>query len=583
MIKLFKNLSKKDILLIIISLILVIISVNLDLKLPEYMSNITRLIETEGSSINDILKEGSFMILCAFLSLIITIIVGYIAALISSSFSMNLRKKVYDKVMSFSLSEIKEFQTGSLITRTTNDVTQMEMLIAIGMQMLMKALIMALLAVSKILNKSVELSILTGVCVMILLFVITIITIIVLPRFSIVQKLIDKINNLTRENLTGLKVIRAFNANKYQEDKFSKTNKELTNTLLFNQRMFAILMPIMLFVMNMLSLGIYFIGSSLIDKATFISRIDLFSNVVVFMSYGMQVIMSFLMLAFVFMIVPRTQVSAKRINEVLDKELSIKDGTFNSSTMSKGTIEFKNVSFKYPDAKEYLIKDISFKINKGEKVAFIGSTASGKSTLVNLIPRFYDVSKGSILIDDIDVKDYKLTNLYSKIGYISQKAFIFNGSIKYNINYGTDHFNKDKLIEAIEISKSSDFVYDYPDSYKHHIARNGINLSGGQKQRLSIARAIYKDPEIYIFDDTFSALDFKTDRELRNNLDKYTKDKTILIVAQRIGTILDCDKIVVLENGNCVGIGTHKELLKNCPVYKEIALSQLSMEELDAQ
>ncbi len=584
MLRLFKNLKKKDWVYILMSIVLVVFQVWLDLKLPDYMSEITALIQTEGSTMKDILTQGGYMILCALGSLISAVCVGYLAATISSNFSMTLRDKIFDKVEKFSTAEIKKFQTSSLITRTTNDVTQMEMLIAMGLQMLIKAPIMAVWAVSKILDKSMELSALTGGCVAVLLLTIITIMFIVLPRFSKVQKLIDKVNGVIRENLTGIRVVRAFNAEGYQEKRFNDVNSELTKTQLFNQRAFAVMMPVMNFVMNFLSLGIYFIGAYLIDKSLMVEKISMFSNVVVFTSYGMQVIMSFLMLAMIFMIVPRAQISAKRINEVLDEELSIKDGFFDGKTEEIGTIEFKNVSFKYPDADEYLLKNISFKVNKGETVAFIGSTGSGKSSLINLVPRFYDATDGEILIDGVNVKDYKLKALHNKLGYVSQKAFMFDDSVRNNVAYGDNgkgEVSLEQIKKAIEVAQGTEFVEKMDGTYDAHIARGGTNVSGGQKQRLSIARAIARDPEIYIFDDSFSALDFKTDAILRAELKKYTKDATSLIVAQRIGTIINADKIVVLDKGECAGIGTHKELLKNCEVYKEIALSQLSKEELN--
>ena len=580
MIKLFKYIRKRDWLLIIIAIGLIYGQVWLDLKLPEYMSEITRLIETEGSKMSEILKQGGFMLGCAMLSLISAFIVGYIAALVSSGFSRTLRSKVFNKVESFSLKEMKKFHTSSLITRTTNDVTQMEMLIGMGMQMIIKAPIMAVRAVSKILDKSIELSMVTGVGVVILLVVIGIIMIIVVPRFSKIQKLIDGINGVTEENLTGVRVIRAFNAEKFIQKRFNKINSDLTNNMLFNQRAFAFLMPVMNIVMNFLALLIYFIGASLIANATIGDKIGIFSNVVVFSSYGMQVIISFLMLAIIFMIIPRAEVSAKRIYEVLKEKNSIKDGKLNKDTEIKGEVEFKNVSFKYPDADEYLLKDISFKVSKGETIAFIGSTGSGKSSLINLIPRFYDATEGEVLVDGINVKDYKLSNLYDKLGYISQKAFMFNGTVKSNVSYGKKISNE-KIEEAIKVAQADEFVSKMEKGIDSKIARGGSNVSGGQKQRLSIARAVAKDPEIYIFDDSFSALDYKTDRNLRKELKKYTKDSTSLIVAQRIGTIMNADKIIVLDKGRVVGEGTHKELLKSCEVYKEIALSQLSKEELE--
>ncbi len=582
MFKLFKNFTKRDYLLILNCIVLIVAQVWLDLKLPDYMSAITRLVQTENSTMGEILKQGSYMLLCAFGSLTSAIIVGYLASKLSANFSLNLRSKIFKKVSLFSLEEMKKFQTSSLITRTTNDVTQIEMLISMGLQMLIKAPIMAFWAISKILDKSFELSMLTFGCVLVLLITIITLMIIVLPRFEKVQKLIDKVNGVMRENLTGIRVIRAFNAEEFQQDRFENVNKTLTDNQLFNQRCFSILNPVMSLVMHGLTLGIYFIGAILIEKAGFLDKITIFSNVVVFSSYGMQVIMSFLMLAMIFMIWPRAQVSARRINEILDCNISIKDGAIKNGT-SVGTVEFKNVSFKYPDAMEYILEDISFKVNRGETVAFIGSTGSGKSTLINLVPRFYDVTLGEVLVDGVNVKDYEQYSLNNKIGYVSQKAVMFTGSILDNVRYGdsgTD-ITIDKIKEAIDVAQGTEFVSKMSDTYKSHISRGGTNISGGQKQRLSIARAIAKSPEIYIFDDSFSALDYKTDLTLRTELKKYTKDATCLIVAQRIGTIMNADKIIVLDKGKCVGIGTHKELLKNCEVYKQIALSQLSKEELE--
>ena len=563
----------------------IVVQVWLDLKLPDYMSEITVLVQSEDSTLNDILIQGLYMLGCAFGSLISAVIVGYFSSMIAADFSLDLRKQIFRRVEDFGTEEIKKFSTSSLITRTTNDVTQVEMLIAMGLQMLIKAPIMAVWAISKIVNKSIEWSLLTGGCVVVLLFTIGLLMIIVMPRFQIVQKLIDKINGVTRENLTGIRVIRAFNAENYQKKRFEDVNNELTKTQLFNQRCFAILNPVMNIVMQFLTLGIYFIGAHLIAAAGMVQKITLFSNMVVFSSYGMQVIMSFLMLAMIFMMWPRAQVSARRINEIFDQDISIKDGTFlGNDTKEVGTVEFKNVSFKYPDADDYLLKNISFKANKGDVVAFIGSTGSGKSSLINLVPRFYDATDGEVLVDGVNVKDYTQEALHNKIGYVPQKAVMFTGTVAQNVAYGDNGRSKPTLEEikkAIEVSQGSEFVSKMDGEYDAHIARGGTNVSGGQKQRLAIARAIARNPEIYIFDDSFSALDYKTDSVLRKELKKYTNSATSLIVAQRIGTIINADKIVVLDKGECVGIGTHKELLKNCEVYKEIALSQLSKEELD--
>ena len=581
MFKLFKNFTKKDIAAIITCIALIVFQVWLDLRLPDYMSEITKLVQTEGSTIGEILVQGGYMMACAFGSLLSSFVVGYIASKLSANFSYTLRGKIYNKVLSFGTEEIKNFQTSSLITRTTNDVTQLEMIIAMGLQMLIKAPIMAVWAVSKILNKSLQWSLLTGFFVVLLLVVISIIMIIVLPRFERVQKLIDNINNVTRESLTGIRVVRAFNAEDYQENRFGKVNEDLTKMQLFNQKTFAIMMPLMQAVMQFLTLGIYFIGAYLIDAAMMSDKITLFSDMVIFSSYGMQVIMSFLMLAMIFMMWPRAQVSARRINEVLDSDIHIKDGSFDGKTAEVGCVEFKNVSFKYPDANEYLLRNISFKVNKGQTIAFIGSTGSGKSSLINLVPRFYDVTDGEVLVDGVNVKDYTLKALHDKIGYVPQKAVMFTGTVKSNVCYGNKSVSEEEMKKAIDVAQGTEFVSKMDKTYDAHIARGGTNVSGGQKQRLAIARAIAKKPEIYIFDDSFSALDYKTDSVLRSELKKYTSDATNLIVAQRIGTILNADVIVVLDKGKCVGMGTHKELMENCPVYKEIALSQLSKEELN--
>ncbi len=585
MIKIFKQFNKKDWALVFAVAILIVFQVWLDLKLPDYMSEITRILQSEGYIIKDILVQGGYMLLCAFGSLGSAVIVGYITSFISADFSMNLRRRIFKKVEDFGMPEIKKFETSSLITRTTNDVTQLEMLVAMGMQLIIKAPVMCIWAITKIINKNIEWSLLVLAGVALLLVTIGILLKIVYPRFEKVQKLIDGVNGVTRESVTGIRVVRAFNAEEYQENRFDKVNNDLTNMQLFNQKCFAILDPVMNIVMHFLTLGIYFIGAYLIDAAHMVDKITLFSNMVVFSSYGMQVIMSFLMLAMIFMILPRASVSAKRINEVLDEELSLKDGTLDGNeALEVGTVEFKNVSFKYPDASEYVLKDISFKVNKGETVAFIGSTGSGKSTLINLIPRFYDATEGEVLIDGINIRDYKLKELHNKIGYVPQKAVMFMGSVKSNVGYGSVNGTKPtlgKIKEATDVAQASSFIKEMDGEYEAHIAQGGTNVSGGQKQRLSIARAIARDPEIYIFDDSFSALDFKTDATLRRALKEYTKDATSIIVAQRVGTIINADKIVVLNEGECVGIGTHKELLKSCKVYQEIVLSQLSKEELE--
>lgn len=585
MIKLLKNLTKKEWFLALISLILIIVQVWLELKMPDYMSEITVLVQTEGSQMSDIIKNGAYMLGCAFGSLVSAVIVGYLVATVAANFSKSVRKKLFDKVEDLAMSEVKGFSTSSLITRTTNDITQVQMLVAMGLQLMIKAPITAIWAITKILNKSWQWSMTTGIAVLILLTVISILTIIVMPRFKIVQKLTDKINGVTRENLTGIRVVRAFNAENYQENKFEDVNTKLTNQQMYNQKKFAIMQPVMYLVMYFLTLAIYFIGAYLIRDASMVNKLGLFGDMVVFSSYAMQVIMSFLMLAMIFMMLPRAQVSANRINEVLDTDITIKDGNINTNkTNEVGTVEFKNVSFKYPDADEYLLKNISFKANKGETVAFIGSTGSGKSTLINLVPRFYDATEGEVLVDGVNVKDYTQEFLHNKIGYVPQKAVMFNGTVNSNIAYGDNgkgEISEEKIKKVIEVAQGKEFVEKMDEKYATHIAQGGTNVSGGQKQRLAIARAIARSPEIYIFDDSFSALDYKTDFLLRKALKEYTKDATSLIVAQRIGTIMNADKIIVLEDGVSVGMGTHKELLKNCDVYKEIALSQLSKEELE--
>ena len=584
MIKILKNLNKKDVFIILICFILISAQVWLELKMPDYMSEITRLVQTEGSSFEEILHNGVFMVLCAAGSLVSAVFVGYLASKVSATLSLNIRKKLFTKVQNLAMNEIKQFSTSSLITRTTNDITQIQMLMAMGLQLIIKSPIMAIWAIRKILTKNLQWSALVGGGVITLLTVVGILMKVVVPKFKIVQKLTDKINEVTRENLTGIRVVRAFNAENYQENKFNETNTKLTNQQLFNHKMFAIMQPMMNLVMHSMTLGIYTIGAFLIYNAGTSEKLTIFSNMVVFSSYSMQVIMSFLMLAFIFMMLPRAQVSSNRINEVLDTEITIKDGNQEQGKEGLiGEIEFKNVSFKYPDGEEYVLKDISFTAKKGETIAFIGSTGSGKSTIINLIPRFYDVTDGEILVDGVNVKDYKQSSLHNKIGYVSQKAVIFNGTVNDNIAYGENgkgEINENKIREAIEVAQAKEFVEKMEDGYDTDLASGGTNISGGQKQRISIARAIARNPEIYIFDDSFSALDYKTDLVLRKELNKYTKDATILIVAQRIGTIMNADKILVLDEGKIVGQGKHKELLENCEVYKQIALSQLSEAEL---
>lgn len=582
MFKLIRKLNKKDCLYAFICLIFVSIQVWLDLKLPDYMTNITNLLTTSGL-VKDILEQGFYMLLCAFFSLVSAFITGYFASYLSASFSKRLRSDVYDKIMDFNMEEIKSFSTSSLITRTTNDVAQVQMFLSMGLQVMIKAPILAVWAILKILGKGWQWSLITFGAVILLFITILIVVLFALPKFKIIQKLTDNLNRITRESLTGIRVIRAFNADDYQEEKFEKANDELSKTHLFTGRIMSIMNPVMSLVMSGLSLAIYFVGAILINNADISIKFDLFSNMVVFVSYAMQVVMAFMMLTMIFIIYPRASVSADRILEVLNCNPKVKDGKFDGETKLKGVLEFKNVSFKYPDADEYVIKNVSFKVKSGETIAFVGLTGSGKSTLINLIPRFYDVTDGEILIDGVNVKDYKLECLYNKIGYAPQKASLFSGTIKSNIAFGEGNviFDNNITIEAIRVAQGEEFVEALPNKYDSRVAQGGSNFSGGQKQRLSIARAIARNPEIFIFDDSFSALDYKTDLNLRKALNEYTSNSTCVIVAQRIGTIMNADKIVVIDNGEVKMIGNHKELLKKCDIYREIAYSQLSKEELE--
>ena len=585
MLKLLKNLNKKEFGIILIMIVLIIGQVWLELKMPDYMSEITTLVSTEGSAMSDVLVQGGYMLLCALGSLILMAIVGFLSSFTSASLSKKIRKRLFDKVEDFGMEEMNKFSVSSLITRTTNDITHVQMFISMGMQLLIKSPIMAVWAILKILNKGIEWSLATGVAVLVLLVMISILMVTVLPKFKKVQKMIDDVNNVTRENLKGIRVARAFNAEEYQENKFETKNTSLTKLQMFNQRMMSILSPVMYLVMYFLTLSIYLIGAKLIDGAQLMDKIDIFSNMVVFSSYAMQVIMSFIMLAMIFIMYPRASVSAKRINEVIDTEPNIKNGSVKKTSKDReGEVEFKNVSFKYPDGQNVVLKDISFKAKKGSVTAIIGSTGSGKSSLINLIPRFYDATSGEILVDGVNVKDYDLEVLHNKIGYVPQKAVMFSDSVYNNVDYGENGKpKKDEATvkKAIEIAQAKDFVEAMPNGYDDDVSQGGTNISGGQKQRIAIARAIARDPEIYIFDDSFSALDYKTDYKLRKELKKNFKDTTMIIVAQRIGTVIDADQIIVLENGKCAGIGTHKDLLKNCDVYREIAYSQLSKEELE--
>lgn len=580
MLRIFKNFEKKDWLLIVCALVFIVGQVWLDLKLPDYMAEITRLVQTEGSELSDVLTQGAFMILCAVGSMVASIITVYFAAKVAAGFSNRLRKKVFDKTLSFSMEELSSFSTASLITRSTNDIMQVQMLIILSLQIVIKAPIIAVWGVFKIMGKSWEWTAATGVAIVVLLVLIAILVLVALPKFKVIQKLTDNLNMVTRENLTGIRVVHAYNATHYHKEKFEKANKELTDTNLFTTRTMAVMMPTITLIMSGMSLAIYWIGAVLINNAPMADRLPLFSDMVVFSSYAMQIIMAFMMLSIAFVMFPRAAVSAKRINEVLDTEVKIKSGAQLEGD-SKGEIEFRHVSFKYPGANDYILKDISFTASKGETVAIIGSTGSGKSTLLNLIPRFMEATDGEILVNGLNVKNYKLEALRDKIGYVSQKAVMFSGSVTSNVAFGGEKQTEEEVKRAVEIAQGKDFIEKMDQQYEAAISQGGTNLSGGQKQRLSIARAIYKDPEIYLFDDSFSALDYKTDRVLRSKLKEEINDATNIIVAQRIGTIKDADRILVLDKGEVVGMGTHDELMITCDVYQEIALSQLSKEELE--
>ena len=584
MFKLLKRLNAKEWLQIGVSLIFIVTQVWLDLKLPDYMSEITQLTQTPGSEMIEIWKAGGKMLACALGSLVAAIIVGYFAARIAASFSQMLRSKLFSRVDAFSMEEINRFSTSSLITRSTNDVTQIQMLIALGLQMAIKAPITAVWAITKISGKGLEWTMATGVAILVMCLLIGFVMIFVMPKFRKMQVLTDNLNRVTRENLTGLRVVRAYNAESYESKKFEVANDDLTSTQLFTSRSMSVLMPVMTMMITGLSLSIYWIGAYLIDAAQIQEKLVLFSNMVVFSSYAMQVIMSFVMLAMMFIMLPRAAVSAKRINEVLETKPTIIDGDKTEGIEGQaGEIVFNNVSFKYPDAAEYVLADVSFTAHKGETVAFIGSTGSGKSTLINLVPRFYDATEGEVLIDGVNVKDYTQEALHNKIGYVPQKAVMFRGTVASNVDYGENgkpEATYGDIKTAVKIAQGTDFVEKMDEKYDSEISQGGTNISGGQKQRLAIARAVCRKPEIYIFDDSFSALDYKTDRVLRSVLKKETAGVTSLIVAQRIGTIMDADRIVVMDEGKVVGTGTHKELLKTCAVYKEIAVSQLSEEEL---
>ena len=585
MIRLFKNLSKKDWLCLLISVGFIVLQVWLDLKMPDYMSEVTMLVQTPGSEMKEIVAAGGKMLLCAFGSLVSSVIVSILAAGVGSNFAAALRNRLFNKVQSFSMEEIGKFSTASLITRSTNDVTQVQMFIIMGLQVIVKSPIMAVWAICKIANKNVNWTVATGVAVAVLLLIVLVCVLIALPKFKKLQRLTDDINRVTRENITGIKVVRAYNAEKYQEAKFETANKELTDTHLFASRTMSFMMPGIQLVMNGLSLAIYWIGAIIINNAPVVERFGLFSDMVVFISYAVQVVMSFMMLVVILIILPRASVSAKRINEVLDTATKITDGDRkDTDNDTKGEIEFKNVCFRYPDAEDYVLQDISFKASRGDTIAVIGSTGCGKSTLINLIPRFYDATEGEILVNGVNVKDYKLTDLRNHIGYVSQKAILFGGTIKSNVTYGdngANEFSEKRLSDAIATAQAQEFVEKKEEGCDSYVAQGGSNLSGGQKQRVSIARAVYRNSEILIFDDSFSALDYKTDRLLRKALGDTCKDATKIIVAQRIGTIKDADCIIVLDDGHIAGMGRHDELMKDCDVYRQIAYSQLSKEELE--
>ena len=584
MLKLFKNLKKEENLLSILSIVFIVLQVWLDLTMPEYMADITRLVQTDGSTMSAILSAGGKMLLCALGSLAASVFTAICAAKIATGFGATVRHKLFHKVQSFSMEEIGHFSTASLITRSTNDITQIQMVIVIGLQMLVKAPIMAVWAICKIADKQWQWTLSTGVAVLALFAVVGVCMLLVMPKFKKIQALTDDLNRVTRENLTGLSVVRAYNAEDYQEKKFEKANKVLTDTNLFTQRSMAFMMPSIQLIMSGLSLAIYWIGAVLINQTGISGKINLFSDMMVFSQYAIQVVMSFMMLVAIFMILPRATVSAKRINEVLDTETSIKDGTLSDGKAgAHGEVEFKNVSFSYPDAEECVLKNITFTAKKGETVALIGATGCGKSTVINLIPRFYDTTEGDVLVDGVDVREYDQKSLRNKIGYVSQKATLFTGTIRSNVAYGDNGQAKasvEDVRDAVDIAQASEFVNGLEEKEDAYVAQGGSNFSGGQKQRLSIARAIARKPEILIFDDSFSALDYKTDRILRKTLDEECKGTTRIIVAQRIGTIRDADKIIVLEDGQIAGMGRHEELMQNCEVYQQIALSQLSREEL---
>ncbi|EHS59241.1 ABC transporter ATP-binding protein [Paenibacillus sp. Aloe-11] len=584
MLKIFKYLKKNEWMFVLCSLAFIVVQVWLDLKLPDYMAEITTKLQTAGTPVSELLIPGSYMLLCAVGSMIASIIVGYFAAKVAAGLAMRLRAMVFDKTLSFSMEEMNSFSTASLITRSTNDVTQIQTVVALGLQVIIKAPILAVWAIAKIADKNWQWTASTGVAVAVLILMLSVIVIFALPSFQKIQRLTDNLNRVTREHLTGLRVVRAYNADEYQEEKFGQANVELMNTNLFANRLMTMVGPGMTFIMSGLSVAIYWIGAYLINGAAVPDRITLFSNMVVFSSYAMQVVMAFMMVSMIFFLMPRASISAKRIMEVLNTESRIIDGHETAGEEGvMGQVEFRNVSFKYPDAEEPVLRNISFTAQRGETVAFIGATGSGKTSVINLISRFYDVTEGEVLVDGVNVRNYNQQALHNKIGYVPQRAVLFSGTVASNVSYGDNGRAgaSEKLVKAaVGIAQSTEFVEKMDGQYQGRISQGGANVSGGQKQRLSIARAIYRQPEIYIFDDSFSALDYRTDRILRSALKKETDHATTLIVAQRIGTIKDADRIIVLDQGEVVGNGTHEELMANCSTYQEIAYSQLSKEEL---
>ena len=584
MIKLLRFMKAKDWCYMAAILIFVVVAVWCTLSMPDYMTQITQLVET-GGAMDQVWHAGLIMLLFALGDAACSVIVSYCTSHVAASFSNTLRKEIYDKVVGFSMEEINNFSTSSLVTRSTNDIVQIVMVISLGLQMLLRAPIIAIWAVFKIVDKGWQWLLITGIAVLVVLITIIIILSMVTPKFKLIQKLTDRMNLVTRENLTGVRVVRAYNAEHYQEEKFDRANKDITNNHLFTGKTMATLIPTMQFVMSMTSLCVYWVGAHIIyNQTNFMQKINTFSELVVFMAYAIQIIMAFMMVSMIFMILPRAQVSAGRIEEVLNMKTKIVDGDQKESADKSGSVEFRNVSFSYPDAQERVLSDISFTANPGETVAFIGSTGSGKSTLINLVPRFFDTTEGEVLVDGVNVRDYALDDLRDKIGYVSQKAILFKGTIATNVDYGSlvdSKTDADKIIHAMEVAQGRDILEKQEEGIEAPVAQGGTNFSGGQKQRISIARAICKNPEIFIFDDSFSALDYKTDKILRSELKKETSGATTLIVAQRIGTVKDADKIIVLDEGRMAGIGKHEDLLKNCSVYQQIAYSQLSKEELE--